>query len=177
MGFSGTLTVTARRAPKDGRKALLALPNGTFRASLGRSGIKTLKREGDGGTPLGRFPFREVFWRADRIARPQTRLPCRAIRATYAWCDDPKHPSYNRLVRRADRRGSESLKRADHIYDIVVVLGYNARPRVRGSGSAIFMHVARPGYTPTDGCIALSRRDLLSLLRQIGPKSALVVTR
>jgi L,D-peptidoglycan transpeptidase YkuD (ErfK/YbiS/YcfS/YnhG family) len=177
MGFSGTLTVTARRAPGDGRKALVVLAQRSMRAALGRAGIMTLKCEGDGGTPLGRLPFREVFYRADRSARPCTRLPCRAIRAMDAWCDDPKHPSYNRLTRRSNAHGSEGLKRADHIYDIVVVLGYNDRPRVKGKGSAIFMHLARPGYTPTDGCIALSRRDLLALLRQVGRGSTLVVSR
>jgi L,D-peptidoglycan transpeptidase YkuD (ErfK/YbiS/YcfS/YnhG family) len=177
MGFRGTFTVTARSTPGDGRKTLLVLGPRSMRAALGRAAIKTLKREGDGGTPLGRLPFREVFYRADRGARPPTRLPCRPIRAADAWCDDPKHPSYNRLIKRSDMRGAESLRRADHIYDVVVVLGYNDCPRVRGKGSAIFMHLARAGYTPTDGCIALSRRDLLALLRRVGPGAALVVTR
>jgi L,D-peptidoglycan transpeptidase YkuD (ErfK/YbiS/YcfS/YnhG family) len=177
MRFAGTSSVILRSAPGAPRRALIALPGAVKRAALGRSGVKMLKREGDGGTPLGRFPFREVLYRADRLGRPRTALRCRPIRKGDAWCDDPKHPSYNRLVRRARGQGSEGLMRADHLYDVVVVLGYNDRPRVRGKGSAIFMHLARDDLTPTDGCIALRRRDLLGLLRQVRRGSALVVAR
>ena len=129
-------------------------------AALGRSGIRALKREGDGGTPLGRFPIRQVLYRADRVPRPRTRLPVRAIRADDGWCEDPADRNYNRLVSLPPRRSADRLIRADHLYDLMLVLGHNDRPRVRGKGSAIFMHLARPGYAPTAGCIALSRRDL-----------------
>jgi L,D-peptidoglycan transpeptidase YkuD (ErfK/YbiS/YcfS/YnhG family) len=129
-------------------------------AALGRGGIRTLKREGDGGTPFGRFPVRQVLYRADRVLRPCTTLPLHAIDDQDGWCDDPADRNYNRLVRLPSRRSAEGLKRADHLYDIVLVLGYNDRPRVRGKGSAIFVHLARPSFTPTDGCIALSRHDL-----------------
>jgi L,D-peptidoglycan transpeptidase YkuD (ErfK/YbiS/YcfS/YnhG family) len=100
------------------------------------------------------------------VPRPRMKLPVRAIRAGDAWCEDPGDRSYNRLVRASSRPGIDPLMRADHLYDLVVVLGYNDRPRVKGKGSAIFVHLARPGYTPTAGCIALSRTDLLTLLRQ-----------
>jgi L,D-peptidoglycan transpeptidase YkuD (ErfK/YbiS/YcfS/YnhG family) len=105
------------------------------------------------------------LYRPDRVVRPWTRLPLRPIRPGDSWCDDPAERNYNRLVRLPSRRSAEGLVRADHLYDLVLVLGYNDRPRVRGKGSAIFVHLARPGYTPTDGCIALSRRDMLMLLR------------
>jgi len=116
-----------------------------------------------------------VLYRADRGQRPRTRLPVRAIRDHDGWCDDPADRNYNRLVRLPSRRSAEGLKRADPLYDLVLVLGYNDCPRVRGRGSAIFVHLARPGFTPTDGCIALSRRDLTMLLSRLGPKSAIVV--
>jgi L,D-peptidoglycan transpeptidase YkuD (ErfK/YbiS/YcfS/YnhG family) len=146
-------------------------------AALGRSGIRALKREGDGGTPLGRFPVRLVLYRADRMLRPRTHLPVRAIGDHDGWCDDPVDRNYNRLVRLPSRRGAEGLKRADRLYDLVLVLGYNDRPRVRGRGSAIFVHLARPGFTPTDGCIALTQHDLLMLLAEIGRGKQIAVIR
>jgi L,D-peptidoglycan transpeptidase YkuD (ErfK/YbiS/YcfS/YnhG family) len=123
------------------------------------------------------FAFRQVLYRADRAARPRTRLPTRAIRDDDGWSDDPADRNYNRLIRLPSRAGAEGLRRADHLYDLVLVLGYNDRPRVKGKGSAIFVHLARPGYTPTDGCIGLSLRDLLALLAQIRRGSAIVVMR
>jgi L,D-peptidoglycan transpeptidase YkuD (ErfK/YbiS/YcfS/YnhG family) len=116
---------------------------------------------------MGRFPVREVLYRADRVLRPRTLLPVRAIRAHDGWCDDPADRNYNRLVKLPAQRSAEGLMRADHLYDVILVLGYNDRPRVRGRGSAIFIHLARPGYTPTDGCIALTRADMDALLRQL----------
>ena len=146
-------------------------------AALGRSGIRALKREGDGGTPLGRFPIRQVLYRPDRGLWPRTKLPLHAIRTNDGWCDDPADRNYNRLIKLPSRRSAEGLRRADPLYDLVLVLGYNDRPRVRGRGSAIFVHLARPGYTPTDGCIALTRRDLMMLLAEARPGSEIVIIR
>lgn len=126
-----------------------------------------MKREGDGGTPLGRFPIRLVLYRADRMKRPRTALPVRAIRAHDGWCDEPRDRNYNRLVRLPTKRSAEGLMREDALYDLVLVLGYNDRPRIRGKGSAIFVHLARDGYKPTEGCIAFSRRDLVGVLAEL----------
>jgi L,D-peptidoglycan transpeptidase YkuD (ErfK/YbiS/YcfS/YnhG family) len=175
MRLKRSLPVFVRCAPKNRSEARVALGCEVRRAALGRAGIRALKREGDGATPRGRFAVREVLYRADRGPRPRTRLPVRAIRDHDGWCDDPADANYNRLVRLPSRRSAEGLKRADTLYDLVLVLGYNDRPRVRGRGSAIFVHLARPGFTPTDGCIALSRRDLASLLAALTPRSAIVV--
>ena len=175
MRVNRSRPVFVRRAPKNRCEGRLALGHEVRRAALGRGGIRALKREGDGGTPLGRFPVRQVLYRADRVPRPRTLLPVRAIRDHDGWCDDPADPNYNRLVRQPSRRSAEGLKRADRLYDLVLVLGYNDVPRVRGKGSAIFVHLARPGLTPTDGCIALSRRDLTMLLARLSPRSAIVV--
>jgi L,D-peptidoglycan transpeptidase YkuD (ErfK/YbiS/YcfS/YnhG family) len=166
-----------RRAPGNRREGRLAVAHGVRRAALGRAGIAALKREGDGATPLGRFALREVLYRADRGPRPRTQLPVRAIREHDGWCDDPADRNYNRPVKLPSPRSAEGLRRADHLYDLVLVLGYNDRPRIKGRGSAIFVHLARAGYTPTDGCIALSRRDLLMLLAQLRPNSSLLVMR
>ena len=167
--------ILVRRAPGNPRQARVALGHGVRPAALGRGGIRALKREGDGGTPLGRFPVRQVLYRADRVDRPRTRLPLRAIRDHDGWCDDPTSRNYNRLIRLPSRRSAEGLKREDHLYDLVLVLGYNDRPRVRGKGSAIFVHLARPGLTPTDGCIALTRHDLIMLLAELRAGSMIAV--
>ena len=155
----------------------MALAHDVRRVALGHSGIRALKREGDGGTPLGRLPIRELLYRADRVTRPRTALPVRVIKDHDGWCEDPADRNYNRLVKLSPRSSVDRLRRTDHLYDLVLVLGYNDRPRVRGKGSAIFVHLARPGYAPTAGCIALSRRDLSALLAQIRPGSSIVVMR
>jgi L,D-peptidoglycan transpeptidase YkuD (ErfK/YbiS/YcfS/YnhG family) len=156
-------------------QGLLQLVHGVRRVALGRAGISAMKREGDGATPSGGFPIRQVLYRADRVARPQTRLPMHAIRDGEGWSDDPSDRNYNRMVRLTSRAGAEGLKRADHLYDVVLVLGHNDRPRVKGKGSAIFVHLARPGLAPTDGCIALSPADMRALLREIGPNTLVAV--
>jgi L,D-peptidoglycan transpeptidase YkuD (ErfK/YbiS/YcfS/YnhG family) len=137
----------------------LALP-----CALGRSGRRVGKREGDGATPVGRFALREVFYRADRVARPPTRLPVAPLKVSDGWCDEPCDRNYNRRVRHPYSANAERLWRDDHLYDLIVVLGYNDGPRARGRGSAIFMHVAPPGLKPTQGCVALERRHLLQLI-------------
>lgn len=177
MTVSRTRPIAVKPAPGKRSQGRLILAHGVRPAALGRSGIRAMKREGDGGTPLGRFPIRLVLYRADRGPRPRTRLPVRAIRDNDGWCDDPAVRNYNRLIRLPTRRSAEGLKRADHLYDLVLVLGYNDRPRVKGRGSAIFVHLARPGYTPTEGCIALTRSDLLALLAEAKPGSAIAVLR
>lgn len=143
------------------------------RCALGPAGIRADKREGDGATPAGRFPLRRVLWRADRLARPETALPVAAIEPDDGWCDDPDDASYNRPVRLPYPAGAERLWRADAVYDVIVVLGHNDDPPRPGHGSAIFLHVARPGYAPTQGCVALALDDLLALLRACGPGAVL----
>jgi L,D-peptidoglycan transpeptidase YkuD (ErfK/YbiS/YcfS/YnhG family) len=173
MAIRTSRTIVVRPAPGRPREGRLILPGAVRRAALGRGGIKALKREGDGGTPLGRFAIRQALYRADRGPRPRTRLPIHAIRKQDGWCDDPADRNYNRPIKLPSRRSAEGLMRADPVYDLVLVLGFNDRPRVKGRGSAIFVHLARPGYTPTEGCIALSRRDLLALLEYAGPETTI----
>ncbi len=164
-------------APGRPQEGLLLLGQRACRASLGRSGLAVLKHEGDGATPIGRFAMRQVLYRADRGARPRTALPLRAIRSFDGWCEDPSDPNYNRLVKLSPRYEGDRLMREDRLYDLIIVLGYNDRPRVRGRGSAIFVHLAREGYTPTAGCIGLSRHDLLMLLAYAKRGSRIVITR
>lgn len=137
-----------------------------FRCAMGRSGRSINKREGDGATPIGTFALRQAFYRADRIVRPRTGLPLRALRPDDGWCDDPLDRNYNRHVMHPYPASAEALWREDHLYDVVVVVGHNDDRRIRGRGSAIFMHVAREGFVPTEGCVAMRRADLLRLLER-----------
>lgn len=147
----------------------------TRRCAIGRGGIAVKRREGDGITPVGRWPMRRLLYRADRLARPATRLPCEAIRPDDGWCDDPSDPAYNRPVRLPYPARCERLARDDHLYDLVVVLGYNDDPVVPQAGSAVFLHLARADYGATQGCVALGLSDLLAVLEAAGPGSAVEV--
>ncbi|MDP6876587.1 MAG: L,D-transpeptidase family protein [Alphaproteobacteria bacterium] len=138
-----------------------------YRCALGRGGIGAHKQEGDGITPAGRFPLRRLLYRADRLARPDSKLATSAIQPDDGWCDDPADAAYNQPVRLPYGASAESLWRKDGLYDLVVILGHNDAPVVPGAGSAIFMHVASPGHGPTEGCVALARDDLLALLPEL----------
>lgn len=149
--------------------------NLTLRCALGRSGIRATKREGDGATPRGSFRIESAFYRRDRLSRPRTGLPVSTTGIDDGWCDAAQDRNYNRFITHPYPASAERLWRRDGLYDVVVVVGYNRRPRRRGAGSAIFMHVAEHGLKPTEGCVALSRRDLLKVVARIGPRTRLVV--
>jgi L,D-peptidoglycan transpeptidase YkuD (ErfK/YbiS/YcfS/YnhG family) len=143
--------------------------------ALGRSGIRADKREGDGATPRGRFHPVRLWWRADRVWPPRTLVPVRHIGRNDAWCEDPADRRYNRPVRLADGQAGDGLWRTDHLYDLLIELDHNVRPRIAKRGSAIFVHVARPGFRYTAGCIALSAASLRRLLTRIGPKTRIEI--
>jgi L,D-peptidoglycan transpeptidase YkuD (ErfK/YbiS/YcfS/YnhG family) len=138
---------------------------------LGRAGIAADKREGDGATPRGRFRLTRLWWRADRLPRPGTRLPVRCIDSALAWCEDPTDRRYNRPFRRSANEPGDRLWREDSLYDLVIELSHNTRPRVAGRGSAVFVHVARPDRSGTAGCVALAAKDLRRLIGRLGPRT------
>lgn len=154
---------------------LIAASGRALRAATGRGGIKADKREGDGGTPAGRFHPVRLWWRADRLPRPQTRLPVRAIGPSDAWCEDPADRRYNRAFQRSANEPGDRLHRDDNLYDLIVEIDHNSRPRTAGRGSAVFIHVARRGFAPTAGCVALKRDDLLRLVRQLSRKTRIII--
>lgn len=137
--------------------------------AIGPGGIAAKGGEGDGITPRGHWPVREIFYRADRIAKPDTVFPARAIQKDDGWCDAPDDPNYNRLVKLPYPASAETMWREDHLYDLVAVLGYNDDPVVAGKGSAIFLHLARADYSHTHGCVALDYPDALAALAQLRP--------
>ena len=142
---------------------------------LGRGGIVVQKCEGDGGTPIGDFPLRRILFRADRLPEPGSRLSVGPLGPADGWCDAPGDPAYNRPVQLPYQASAETLWRADHLYDLIVVLGYNDQPVVPDRGSAIFMHVARDDFGPTEGCVALKLEDLSEILSDCGSETRLRV--
>ena len=139
---------------------------------IGRSGAipADAKREGDGATPLGRWPLRTLLLRPDRVALPATSLPWRWLRHDDGWSDGSADPAYNRPVRHPHAYSAEHLWRDDGLYDVIVTLGHNDAPPVTGAGSAIFLHCAAPDGKPTEGCVALPREVLLGLVERLAPK-------
>ena len=154
-----------RPDPVDPRRGWLeAGSHRRWPCALGRSGVRLDKHEGDGATPVGDWPIRRILYRADRVTLPNLPWPISVIQPQDGWCDDPGDRRYNQSVTFPFSASAERMWRDDGVYDVVVVLGYNDAPPTPGRGSAIFLHLARPGLTPTEGCIALDLPHLIELL-------------
>lgn len=167
--------ICVRRLNDRATRGWLDYGNFRFPCALGRSGIMVGKREGDGATPWGRYAIQRAMFNPAKTTRPMTALPVQRIATTDGWCDAPEDRNYNRPVRHPYPMSAELLCRTDHLYDVVVVLDYNLVPRVRGRGSAVFMHVAKSDYAPTEGCVALKASDLRRLLARL-PRDAILIT-
>jgi L,D-peptidoglycan transpeptidase YkuD (ErfK/YbiS/YcfS/YnhG family) len=163
--------IRVRRRPPGGSCGMLLVGRHAIPVALGRSGILANKREGDGATPRGRFRLVRLWWRADRAPRPRTTLPTRRIDRTLAWCENPADRRYNQPLRMSATGPGDRMWRADHLYDLVIEISHNTRPRIAGRGSAVFVHVARPDRSATAGCVALAAQDLRRLLSRLGPKT------
>jgi L,D-peptidoglycan transpeptidase YkuD (ErfK/YbiS/YcfS/YnhG family) len=166
--------VTLREPRPRAHRGMLEAGGALYPCAIGRSGLVRRKREGDGGTPVGRWPMRYLVYRADRMARPATGLPAEPMAPWDAWCEAPGARDYNRPVRLPHPYATDSLWREDHLYDLLVVLGHNDEPPVSAMGSAIFFHLAREDYGPTAGCVAVRRPHMLSILSRCGPGTLLV---
>ena len=165
--------------PKPGNKSqgLLSIGGRVMVCALGKGGIRAIKREGDGGTPLARMRLLSCYVRADHIVSRATLLPQGRISPRLGWCEVPGDRNYNRPVRLPYAASCETMRRADALYDIVIVMDWNIRPRLRNCGSAIFFHVARPGLTPTEGCVALPGGVMRLLLPRLSARTVLTVRR
>ncbi len=170
----GKALISVRASPLDPKKGVLQFGPLRLRCALGRGGITSRKREGDGATPLASMALVSAY---RTVRGPRFALPTLRSTPSMGWCDAPRHGAYNRPVRLPFPASAERMRRADALYDGVVVLDWNLRRRARGLGSAIFLHVARPGYAPTEGCVALHPRDLARLAPRLDRAGRLVVRR
>jgi L,D-peptidoglycan transpeptidase YkuD (ErfK/YbiS/YcfS/YnhG family) len=167
--------IRIRARAGNSRRGWLAFGGQVIPVALGRGGILANKREGDGGTPKGTFRPRQLWWRADRHMRPRTCLPARAIRADDAWCEDPHDRHYNRPIRLQRDQPGDRLRRDDHLYDFIVEIDHNTRPRVAGRGSAVFFHLARENFGPTVGCVSMTKAAMRHLLRRLSRNTKIVI--
>lgn len=167
--------ITVRRKPGNSSRGWLRAGARALPVALGRGGVKANKREGDGATPRGAFRLKRLWWRAERHPRPTTLLPVRRIKPDDGWCEDPADRRYNKAVKVPPDGKADRLARDDHLYDFIVELDHNTRPRIAGHGSAVFIHAARPGFAPTAGCVALELNSLRRLLAHVGPRTQIVV--
>jgi len=158
-----------------GSRGRAALWGRRFDCALGRGGVTAAKREGDGATPLGSFRLTALYYRAERVQPLCPSLPMRPLHPDDGWCDAPLDPAYNRPVRHPWRSSAERLWRRDRLYDLIVTTDQNSDPVEGGAGSAIFLHIARPGFAPTEGCIAFAREDLLWILANLPPAPSVSV--
>ena len=146
-----------------------------FKCSIGKNGIKKNKLEGDNCTPVGTFSLGPVYFRSDRVDKPDTTLKTFRINRQMGWCDDPDNINYNRKIKLSKKNKGENLYRKERIYDIIIVINYNSKKVIKNKGSAIFIHVA-DHYKPTKGCIALSLNDLEILLKMINKKTKIKIS-
>ena len=166
---------SVRRRPGNPSQGLLNVGGAVFLCALGKGGVTWRKREGDGATPLASMRVLVGYFRADGCVSRHSGLALAPIDEKLGWCDASGDRNYNRPIRLPYRASHETMRRKDHLYDICIVLDWNIAPRRRGGGSAIFLHLARPGYLPTEGCVALSPRDMGRLLPLLSRRTVLKV--
>ena len=146
------------------------------KCAVGKRGISIKKKEGDLITPKGTFKIKEIFYRKDRVQNLITRLKKTVIRKNMGWCDDPKSKKYNKLVYFPFKHSAEKLYRRENIYDIILVLNFNMNPVKKNKGSAIFIHIAKKNFQPTQGCIALNKSEMIKLVKSIKKNTVVKIT-
>ena len=160
-----------RQTNKTKSNAWLEFGQNTFPCRIGRNGIGTLHREGNGMTPRGLWAISYILYRDDRIKPLKTQIPTFKINPQDSWCDDPTTRSYNKPLGHLVKGSDEFLFRDDSLYNIVFVLTQNKAPVVRGLGSAIFLHVSEKNRLYTEGCIAVSNQNIKNILSRCHAKT------
>ena len=155
-------------------KEHLIIDEFVFKCSVGKNGLKTKKIEGDNCTPIGVFKIGKVYYRPDRVKKPETILKTKAISKNMGWCDDPYNKNYNKEIILNKQNKGEKLFRNDNTYDILIIIEYNTKKTQPFKGSAIFIHLTK-NYKPTKGCVALKKNDLLILLKIIKKNSKIKI--
>ena len=147
-----------------------------LKCSVGKSGLRKLKREGDFTTPKGVFGLEKIYYRKDRIKTIKCKLEKIIIKKNMGWCDDIKSEKYNQEISFPFKYSAEKLYKKDNTYDIFINIKYNHFPIVKGKGSAIFLHVCTKNYNPTRGCIALQKKDILKILPVLNKKTKILIS-
>ena len=147
-----------------------------FKCSIGKNGLKKNKIEGDKSTPKGLFSLGKVYYRPDRIDKPNTKLKIKKITRKMGWCDDSENKKYNKEILLNKKNKGEKLFRSDRIYDLILVINYNTKKTIKNKGSAIFIHVAKKNYKKTLGCIAVSKISLLKMIKKLNRKSIVEIS-
>jgi L,D-peptidoglycan transpeptidase YkuD (ErfK/YbiS/YcfS/YnhG family) len=173
----GLTRLIVRARPGNPSQGFLVAGNAVFPCALGRGGISANKREGDGATPLAAMRILSGYFRGDHVAARRTRLAMAPIHAKLGWCEVSDDRNYNRPVKIPYGASHETMRRADRLYDYCLVLDWNISPRRRGRGSAIFFHLARSGFTPTQGCVAVTAKVMARLLPYLSDRTILQVMR
>ena len=149
--------------------------NNKIKCAIGKKGLTNNKKEGDLKTPKGNFKLIKIFYRKDKVSLIQTSLKKIAIKKDMGWCDDQRSKQYNKLIRFPFKYSAEKLWRKDNIYDIILILNYNLNPVKKNKGSAIFLHICKKNYASTKGCIAINKKNIINLIKNIKNNSMLIV--
>jgi len=156
-------------------KHTLQIEEFKFKCCIGKKGSTRNKREGDRKTPIGIFKIENLYYRKDRMNKPETSLKCIEIKNNMGWCDDVRFPKkYNKLIKINKNIHHEKLKRKDHKYDLLIPIEYNFKKPMIGIGSCIFIHLTN-NYKPTAGCIAVKKKDFLIMLKLIKKNSKIII--
>lgn len=155
-------------------KDTLVFDDFTFKCSIGRNGLNSKKKEGDGTTPKGIFSLGKVYYRADKVKKPITKISTKIIKKNMIWCDNSKSKNYNKETVKNNNDKYEKLFRKNNSYDYLLVINYNTKKIIPYKGSAIFIHLTKK-YKKTAGCIALNKKDFLILLKIINKKTKIKI--
>ena len=158
-------------------KETLLIDEFKFKCSVGKKGFTRNKKEGDLKTPAGIFELGKIYYRPDRIEKPLSKLQTTTIKKNMGWCDDPKSKYYNKLIKikKNFKMNHEKLYRKDNKYDIFILIKHNYKKVIKNQGSAIFLHLTK-NYLPTKGCVALSKKDFLILIKLVNKKTKIKIT-
>ena len=157
-------------------KETLLFDDFKFKCSIGKKGSKRKKKENDGTTPKGLFNLGNIYYRADKVPKPISKIKKIIIKKNMGWCDDPKSKFYNKLIKTRENLSMsyEKLFRKDSKYDYLILIKYNYKKIKKNKGSAIFLHLTK-NYAPTKGCIALQKKDFLILCKLINKKTKIKI--
>ena len=157
------------------KNGFLTSENLKFKCAIGHNGLSSNKYEGDGCTPIGHFKITKILYRHDKINDCEFVLDSEVINKLDGWCDDINSDLYNQKIKFPFELSAEHLYRNDDLYDVVCIIDYNLNPIIRGKGSAIFLHCASEDYSPTQGCVAMKKNELLQIAMQLDKGSTITI--